>query len=106
MAASVKAFFDLKSKVEALRDAGDPFAGNALQVPTDAEVGCVFTTAPSCTQLHFASGFFPVYSYNAPPPLPSNVVGLPSPIIVIAMSTTGQFYLSTPPFIPYRPGED
>ncbi|HYP79918.1 MAG TPA: hypothetical protein VEQ17_06500, partial [Steroidobacteraceae bacterium] len=106
MAASVKAFFDLKSKVEALRDAGDPFAGNALQVPTDAEVGCVFTTAPSCTELHFASGFFPVYSYNAPPPLPPSVVGLPSPIIVIAMSTTGQFYLSTPPFIPYRPGED
>ncbi len=106
LSTAASTLWKLKKGIDALREAGDPLAANATQVPTQGERGCVFTTAPNCAQLQFASGFFPVYSYRAPPPLPPSVVGLPVPIIVIVRSTTGQFYLSTPPFIPYRDGVD
>lgn len=106
LAASARALGNLVYRMYQLAEAGNSAAQAGRQLPTSAESGCVFTTAPGCSQLQFANGFQSVYSYSAPAPLPPNVSGLPLPVIVIVRGSSGQFYLSTPPFLPFREGFD
>ena len=106
LAESVASVAKIFYKLKALSDSGNDAASAGSQPVHEASRPCIFSLAPNCVQLLYPSGFYSVYDYNAPPGFPSAVVGLPVPIIVIARSRTGQFYISTPPFIPYRPGID
>jgi len=73
---------------------------NAYQRPTEVERGCVFAGDPTCSQLIYADGFKPVYSYT-PPPGFGSLGGMPVPIIFIVQNQlTGDMYFGTPYFMP------
>ncbi|MFO1428252.1 MAG: hypothetical protein U1F11_15040 [Steroidobacteraceae bacterium] len=80
---------------------------HGLQRTHFIERGCIFTTAPGCSQLLFPNGFNSVYTYDTSGQ--RFFSGLPVPIIVLVRNgVDGQFAVSfaTVPFIPDRPGID
>lgn len=87
---------DVGAAVTTLQDEID----NAYQRPTSVDRGCVFTPDPNCSQLIYADGFKPVYSYT-PPPGFGNLGGIPVPIVFIVQNQlTGDMSFGTPYFMP------
>lgn len=65
--------------------------------------GCFFSSAPTCTQLVYPSGFKSVYTYTPPPGFQS-FSGIPIPIVFMVFDkTSGRVYIDTPVFLPYQP---
>ena len=103
---SAKTGLDGLKKIKDFAGAGDEVYANGLQRTHFGDAPCIFTTAPGCSQLIFPNGFYSVYSYE-PPPGFGALVGIPLPIITLVRSgLTGEYSFATPPFIPYKPGQE
>jgi hypothetical protein len=100
-----KLFSDgLKNIKELLEQAGKPVDGSWRQFTHTAGEGCIFSTAPSCVELIWSSGFISVY--NLVDEDGNRILPLASPIIFLVHNPLdGQFYFATPPFIPYWVGQ-
>ncbi len=104
--ASIKTLKDGHDKIKGFIGGADEAYANGLQVTHFGDQPCIFTTAPGCTQLIFPSGFYSVYSYE-PPFGFGTLTGIPLPIITLVRSgLTGEYSFATPPFIPFKPGQD
>ena len=103
---SIKTLKDGHDKIKDFLGGADEAYANGVQRTHFAERPCIFTTAPGCVQLLFPNGFYSVYSYE-PPPGFGTLVGIPLPIITLVRSSlTGEYSFATPPFIPFKPGQD
>ncbi|MBI5503277.1 MAG: hypothetical protein HY899_00635, partial [Deltaproteobacteria bacterium] len=103
---SVKTLTDGYGKIKDFLGEADEAYANGVQRTHFADSPCIFTSAPGCVQLLFPNGFYSVYSYE-PPPGFGTLVGIPLPIITLVRSSlTGEYSFATPPFIPYKPGQE
>jgi len=104
--ASLKTLKEGRDKIKDFLGGADEAYANGLQRTHTADRPCIFSGAPDCVQLIFPIGFYSVYSYE-PPPGFGSFVGLPLPIITLVRSSlTGHYSFATPPFIPFKPGQD